>query len=673
MKNQKKFLRKGSLVILFFLIAGIAYLPNLPKFGYFNDDWYLMYAANANGPGAFEGIYSIDRPARASVMAAAFSLFGMDPLYYNLSAFLFRVLGAFAFLWTVRTLWPRQTTATAIMALLFLIYPGFLSTPNAIDYQAQQISLFLALVSIAVSVQAILESRLFVKILLWLVATVTAVAYLGLVEYFLGMEVFRLGLIFVLVLRASNGEIWQRMIRAFSRYAFFAVGPLLFLIWRFFIFESERKATDIGAQFSQFGESPLLVLVRWGVTLLQDSFESIFLTWEVPLSSVWNVSLRLREMFLAGMLVSAAVGITLLIMSLENQAENEGETSKWRTEALWLGLISVIAGLVPVALSNREAGFYYFSRYMLASSAGTVIFVTTVIYYFNTRLTRQLAVSLLVVAAVLTHHLNGVSAARATEAMRNFWWQVSWRVPQLRPETTLVANYSHASIEEDYFVWGPANLIYYPESSDPEQLKPVVGAAVLTRDNLVAILNQEDPKQVVRRSIITSMNYDNILIVTQPFNGACVQIIDGKLPLVSGFEQYDVMLAAASSNLDSISYDEVSNSPPTVVFGQEPEHGWCYYYEKAALAYQKGNWQEVLALGGEARKKGFSAIDPVEWMPFIQAAAILGDQQEILGLAPRIKKEPFLARQACEVLSDMPEPEEEMKAFIAQTFCNTEE
>ena len=191
MENRNKFLRKGGLVVLFILIAGITYLPNLPNFGYFNDDWYLMYAANAHGPGAFEGIYSIDRPARSIVMATAFSLFGMDPLYYNLSAFLFRVLGALVFLWTLRIIWPRQTTATVAMALLFLIYPGFLSAPNAIDYQAQQISLFLALVSIAASVRAVVESRLFIKVLLWFLATLTAIEYLGLVEYFLGLEEFQ--------------------------------------------------------------------------------------------------------------------------------------------------------------------------------------------------------------------------------------------------------------------------------------------------------------------------------------------------------------------------------------------------------------------------------------------------------------------------------------------------
>jgi len=253
--------------------------------------------------------------------------------------------------------------------------------------------------------------------------------------------------------------------------------------------------------------------------------------------------------------------------------------------------------------------------------------------------------------------------------LRNFWWLVGWLFPQLQPETTLVANYSHASIEEDYFVWGPANLIYYPESSDPERLKPVVWAAVLTRDNLFSIMNNDNPKRVLRRSITTFMDYGNILILTQPFEGACVQVIDGKQPAISELEEYDVMQVASSSNLDNIIINEPRHIPPEIVFGQEPEHTWCYYYETAALAYQQGNFGKVIELGREARKQGFFAADPVEWMPFIQAAAIVGDQQEMLKLAPNVKKSLFLENQACAILSEMSELDGEMKAFIAQTFC----
>ena len=68
-------------VFLLTLISGMMYLLFIRRFGYFNDDWYLMYAAGANGPSVFWDIFSVDRPLRALVMIPAYTLFGANPLY----------------------------------------------------------------------------------------------------------------------------------------------------------------------------------------------------------------------------------------------------------------------------------------------------------------------------------------------------------------------------------------------------------------------------------------------------------------------------------------------------------------------------------------------------------------------------------------------------------------
>ena len=107
------------------LASALIYLIFIHRFGYFYDDWYLMYAAGAKGPAVFWDIFAVDRPLRALVMIPAYSLFGANPLYYNLSAFLFRLLSGISFLWIVRMLWPGKNRTTLWMALLFLIYPGF--------------------------------------------------------------------------------------------------------------------------------------------------------------------------------------------------------------------------------------------------------------------------------------------------------------------------------------------------------------------------------------------------------------------------------------------------------------------------------------------------------------------------------------------------------------------
>ncbi|MBL8102209.1 MAG: hypothetical protein JNM02_06750, partial [Anaerolineales bacterium] len=114
MQKIRSILRSDSFFeyILLALISGIAYLVFVPKFGYFNDDWYLMYAAGARGPSVFWDIFAIDRPLRALVMIPAYTLFGSNPLYYNLSAFLFRLLSGIFFLWTLRMLWPEKKQST---------------------------------------------------------------------------------------------------------------------------------------------------------------------------------------------------------------------------------------------------------------------------------------------------------------------------------------------------------------------------------------------------------------------------------------------------------------------------------------------------------------------------------------------------------------------------------
>ncbi len=71
------------LIVATLLISSAVYLPFISHFGYYNDDWYLMYAAGAKGPEAFFNIYAVDRPMRAFVMIPAYILFGPNPLPYR--------------------------------------------------------------------------------------------------------------------------------------------------------------------------------------------------------------------------------------------------------------------------------------------------------------------------------------------------------------------------------------------------------------------------------------------------------------------------------------------------------------------------------------------------------------------------------------------------------------
>ncbi len=56
MEKVKVILRSDGFILsaLLLIAAGLVYLPFVFRFGYYYDDWYLMYAAGAKGADGFQ-------------------------------------------------------------------------------------------------------------------------------------------------------------------------------------------------------------------------------------------------------------------------------------------------------------------------------------------------------------------------------------------------------------------------------------------------------------------------------------------------------------------------------------------------------------------------------------------------------------------------------------------
>jgi pentatricopeptide repeat protein len=78
----------------------------------------------------------------------------------------------------------------------------------------------------------------------------------------------------------------------------------------------------------------------------------------------------------------------------------------------------------------------------------------------------------------------------------------------------------------------------------------------------------------------------------------------------------------------------------------EPAHDWCYYFTKAELAYQMGDFEKVIELGEAALATGKSTGDPNEWLIFIEAHAMAGDFQTAEKLSELMLSEGHDARIA---------------------------
>jgi len=661
MKQRTGLIHALALVV----IAALVYLPLIAQVGFTHDDWYLMYSAGAEGADVFHEIYSVDRPLRAYLFEPAYNLFGQKVLFYNLSSWIFRVLGALALLWLLQRIWRGQDSLTFLMTLLFLLYPGFLAQFNGVDYLPQFVSVAFAMLSLALTVYAFFDMNLPRRVLAILAAVLLGMLYLGLVEYEVGFEALRLLLIFILVARATI-PLRERIIKTIKIWFPYSIIPLGFGMWRIFLFEGDRKATDVNIQFEQLGQYPLQTVFGWGVQVLQDLFDVFLSAWVIPLARLFD-----QVQGWGGVIAVVVAGLTVFILTRFKTEEAQIASTPFDAtrEAMWLGLLSAAGGLIPIAMVNREVAFPSFSRYALTSSVGVSIFIVALLANVNQRNLRNALAAALVLISALTHHANAVQHAKETAALRSFWWQVSWRVPQFDKGTTLIANYPVGAAEEDYFVWGPASLMYYPEKQHPENIQPGLYAVVLNDDAVMKILLRERQDYDNRKNIITYKNYRNILILSQPSFNSCVHIINGSQPEFSTAESDSIRLVGWYSEIEHVLMDVSPHAPPEVVFGPEPARGWCYFYQSADLARQRGDWESVIRLGNEAQENGFTSSDLIEWMPFIQAYAVTNDVGRLMELAPVISGEPYVALQVCRNIGGLPGISDAVAEIIDAQYC----
>jgi hypothetical protein len=653
MQKVKVIFRSDGFILpaLLLIIAGLVYLPFISQIGYFNDDWYLMYAAGAKGAAVFKDIFIVDRPMRALVMMPAYTLLGNNPVLYNLSALGFKLLSATFFFLFLSILWPGQKRTAWLIALLYLIYPGFLSQFNGIDYQSQMVGLAGMMLTLVLTVYAYRSKSLPVRLALFILLTMLTAFYLGLVEYFIGMEALKLAAILLLIFR-DNMDWLARAKRSIAWFSYSLLTVFPFLAWRLFFFESERGATDVNIKMDSILSDPLAALLGWSSTLAGDIADVSFRAWIEPLQRT-SPGTTPQE-WVVGSAVAALVLVLTWQAIKDQSASSESKTQfAWRIEALWLGIVMLIFGLLPVILAGRYVDFKSFSRYALAPSIGAVLLWPAVLAFIPNRLIGKFITALLIVSSVLTHYGNGLARVHETEAIQNFWWQVSWRIPQMETGTTLVANYP-VTAEEDYFIWGPANIIYHPESAHKDYAQPAIYAALLNNETIASVQAREPQEFSNRRGIRTYKNYRNILILSQPTSASCVQVIDGKQVELSTVEDERVKAVASFSEVEHILTAEPFRTPPTIPFGAEPAHGWCYFYEKASFARQVEDWEEAARLGDEALALGLSAGDPIEWMPFLQAYAMLDDSARIDEIAPFLTSDLTTSQQACQTLTAMP-------------------
>lgn len=647
-------------ILLVLLMAALAYLPLIGRFGFYKDDWHMIYSGDAFGWNRIAYAFESDRPLMGKIYAREFILLGDSPLAWQVFALGLRAASALGFAWLLHLLWPKRRLEVAAAAVLFIIYPGFLQQPNANTFQNHFMGYAAAIFSMVFALLALRLPRWWQKAACVAASMAGELLCLGFYEYMIGLEAVKWALLAYWLHRERPlGRAWPEIKHLALTVAPYAAGLLGFLYWRFFIFKNTRPATDPQAILNTYRQQPVESVLRLIMETGKDWFETIFAAWVVPLY-------QLAQKFnythlLVGLLIGAAgVGLWQLYRRQLREAQTGGEDDFGRA-ALALGGLAVLLAVIPVIVSNRNVVFSdQFDRYTLHATLGAALFLAGGIASLKPRHLRTWLMGGLIALALTTHFLNSSYWAEFWNLQRGLWQQLAWRAPQLQDDTLLMAQLpSGYRLAEDYEIFSPANLIYSPGGEEVR-----IKGEILLPDTLARLAAGDKSPRLVR-SYYFERDFSKALVISWTDPAACVHVQDAARLENNWGEEAMVQLAAPYSRVEQIVTEGESPLLPGSIFGPQAQpSGWCYYYQRASLARQQGDWDEAVRLADEARTQNLQPVDVSEWLPMLEGYLQTGRAQDARVIAGLVRQEAVAANYLCAQLKAQPD-----RAAVSEILC----
>ncbi|MBI5953726.1 MAG: hypothetical protein HY865_18890 [Chloroflexi bacterium] len=653
--------RESFLAILLVVFTTlITYGTQIQQLGFYRDDWYLLWGAQSKGVEGILSMFQGDRPFVGWLYVFDFSVMGLSPLNWHVYVLCIKLASALAFLWLVRSVWSQRKIETLFITLLFVVYPGFYQQPNALTYKQLLLSYTASLLSLALTVNAVKAEKITAKSLLTILAVALGVFYILIYEALVGMEVVRLLLLWMVF--SQQGKNWKENIRLSLTnaipYLLFAAS---FVYWRIFLFESTRKATSVEGLVGNF--TSLHGLIGLLIETAKDLVETSILAWAVPFYQFSN------EVDYRDFGVSLALGFLVVLAGAgyyflaRRQDETEAESSR---DFLILGAVIVFVTTLPIIAAGRNVHFSGWDRYTYQSVFGVALFMGGVVFYLIKSRARWILLAALLVSGVSTQFASASYFRDFWKIEREAWWQLSWRAPQIADGTTVVtAMPSGYGLAEEYEVWGPVNLIYQP--GGPLRLPGQIAFDQIWVD----LLLRTQEKRLVRDTFTIPRDYGRVIIVSQPSPNACLHVLDGRR-----FDQAiteartDVRLIAQYSDVSLIEASGQQSIPPVEVFGSEPSHGWCYFYQKMDLARQTEDWNQVVELGDQAWDLDLRPAEVSEWFPLLEAYVNLGDIENAKAVARLIRDDKNSFTKLCtQYESTKKQPAEYDRIPVYEALC----
>lgn len=619
--NLSKYKERWWLVPLtLFLVCLGAYGLVAPKLGFYWDDWLiaLVFHSKLN----FWEYFKYDRPFSAWTHIVFFPLLGSSPKNWHFFMLILKWATSWGVYKVIHQIWPQRRREALFASLIFAIHPVFKQQAIALSYSQHFITYGLFLLSIITMLAALNSSR-WRKVAFSTLSIVATVGHLFTMEYFWSLELLRPLLLWLVISRNDEKENLRKIPQIIKIWIPYLLATISAFIWRYFLIDIPADPNELSTLYSiraNFVKESLKLLQ----TIMRDSIHLLISSWYKVLEPELIDLTEIRSWLLV---IFIALVVYLAGYQFENGKDRLNSSSrKWRIQFLGFGLLAVVLGMLPGWIVGRAITVGLFSdRIAIPALFGVSIVLVGLVDSMIAKRKYQLAlISILVGLAVGAQFRIGLEYKQEWDNQRDFYWQLYWRVPSLKENTAILSDGAIFPHTADYPTASAINVLYSRKEGNLRQ--PYwffeVDDSFYFRD-MTPLLEGLPIEYRIRNITFSGNGYDNVSIWYQPPH--CLWVLseheasNSHLPWLT----VDTMHV---SNMDRIDTDpEVDNLPPKDVFGPEPPHTWCYYFQKADIAYLESDWDKIIDLRNEATAQGFEPNNNNELYPFIEAYARTGN------------------------------------------------
>jgi hypothetical protein len=675
MKSNQAFER--SIPLLFLLVTIITYGLLLPLTGFYWDDWPFAWIAKFLGPQEFIPAFAGVRPFLGPIFFVTTSLIPPVPLYWQIFVLLIRFLAVLSAWFALTQIWPRHKLQTLIASLLFLVFPGYSQHWVAFTHINQEwIPFIFYLLSFGFTARALrvpgAPSEVALSPRVAVVASSpkgeaqstkrplpvnnnTVLALLLLVvgvfptEYFVSIEPMRYLFIWVIVSEQTSG-FGQRFVQTLKHWWPYLLIWLANGAWLAYFY----TIGDYASYEVEVVNEPLTVAHVF-LTIGEAIGKTGFYIWGQILVLASRAITAPTTLVTFGLM---AVAFVFIIFYLRKLDLSEADARIFAVPAILIGLAGILFGRIPSFVAGLPLTLQSsFDRFMISMMLGGSLFVVGLIELLirNHRI-KMYAFVLLIALGIGQQFFNANIFRRDWAKQREIYWQLAWRIPAIKPGTAFLTHQLPVDYETDLSFTAPINWMYAPDykrSSPVDDGSNLPYALIYTEKRLggtaLPSLDRNTKITLPIRRVSFHGSTSQVLVIYMPQNG-CLRVLDPARgdQVTYGNQSRFLVDAIPLSDLSNIIVDVHQVAKPP--FLSEPEHAWCYYFAKAELARQQGDWERVMDLMDEARSLGYAPEDSFEWLTYIEAQALTGNVEGAQKLSNDVfRQENRIRKGLCEV------------------------